>query len=59
MYAYTNINFTEKQKEDITKLYDLIISSGLYAVVIDVIPASEYDALIGGIRKSIDAIYAY
>ena len=22
MYAYTNINFTDKQKEDVTKLYD-------------------------------------
>ena len=31
MYAYTNINFTEKQKEDPTKLYDMLISSGLVA----------------------------
>ena len=29
MYAYTNINFTDKQKEDPTKLYDMLISSGL------------------------------
>jgi hypothetical protein len=29
MYAYTNINFTEKQKEDPAKLYDILLSSGL------------------------------
>ena len=27
---YTNISFTEKQKEDIVKLYDLIQSNGLF-----------------------------
>ena len=26
--SYTNISFTEKQKEDIEKLYDLLVSSG-------------------------------
>ena len=59
MYAYTNINFTEKQKEDITKLYDLIVSSGLYTTVIDAIPKSEHNTLVCGIRESINAIYAY
>ena len=28
VYAYTNLSFTEKQKEDITKLYDLMESNG-------------------------------
>jgi hypothetical protein len=31
--AYTNINFTEKQKEDPAKLYDLIIGSGLWDLI--------------------------
>lgn len=59
MYAYTNINFTEKQKEDITKLYDLIDSSGLLAAVIDAIPVAEYKTLVDGIHSTIDAFYNY
>jgi hypothetical protein len=31
--AYTNINFTDKQKEDPAKLYDLIIGSGLWDLI--------------------------
>ena len=59
MYAYTNINFTEKQKEDVTKLYDLIVSSGLYAKVLEAIPGNEHCNLLNAIKKSIDAIYTY
>ena len=33
MYTYTNINFTDKQKEDFLNLYDLLFSSGLWAAV--------------------------
>ena len=59
MYAYTNINFTDKQKEDVAKLYDLIVSSGLYSTILEAIPDNEYCDLINAIKKSIDAIYAY
>ena len=59
MYAYTNINFTDKQKEDVTRLYDLIVSSGLYAKVLEAIPSNEHCNLLNAIKKSIDAIYAY
>ena len=59
MYAYTNINFTEKQKEDVTKLYDLIVSSGLYTKVLEAIPDNEHCNLLNAIKKSIDANYAY
>lgn len=59
MYAYTNINFTDKQKEDVTKLYDLIVSSGLYIKVLEAIPGNEHCNLLNAIKKSIDAIYAY
>ena len=59
MYAYTNINFTDKQKEDVTKLYDLIVSSGLYTKVLEAIPGNEHCNLLNAIKKSIDAIYAY
>lgn len=57
--AYTNINFTEKQKEDICKLYDLFNSNGLIKAIIDEIPQEEYDELIKGTWDSVDAIYDY
>ena len=59
MYAYTNINFTEKQKEDPTKLYDMLISSGLFCEVINVIPEAEYHEIVSGVEDSINAIYTY
>ena len=59
MYSYTNINFTDKQKEDPTKLYDMLISSGLVAAVINAIPEVEYHEVLCGISDSIDAVYTY
>lgn len=59
MYSYTNINFTDKQKEDPTKLYDMLISSGLVAAVINAIPESEYHEVLCGVSDSIDAVYTY
>jgi hypothetical protein len=59
MYAYTNINFTEKQKEDPAKLYDLLTSSGLVAEIIDLIPEEESSEIINGVTNSIKSIYDY
>lgn len=59
MYNYTNINFTDKQKEDPAKLYDMLISSGLVAEVINVIPEAEYHEILCGVSDSIDAVYTY
>ena len=56
---YTNINFTEKQREDPAKLYDLIVSSGLYDAVIDALPEDELEFLYDDIYTCADAIYAY
>lgn len=39
--SYTNINFTEKQLEDTTKLYDAIVLNGIWNAVATAIPASE------------------
>ena len=59
LYNYTNINFTEKQKEDPAKLYDIVVSSGLVEAVLDAIPETEYNTLIDGIWDSVDAVYSY
>lgn len=37
VFYYTNITFTEKQKENLVKLYDLLKGSGLMDAVIDAI----------------------
>ena len=59
LYFYTNINFTEKQKEDPAKLYDLVKSGELLEEVIKNIPEKEYNYIINGIEKTSKAIYDY
>ena len=59
MYAYTNISFTDKQKEDPTKLYDLLEENGVIAGVIAAIPENEYALLLGWIDETIEAFYTY
>ena len=49
--AYTNISFTEKQKEDIPKLYDLLEENGVIKDIISQIPEDEYNFIIDGINK--------
>ena len=56
---YTNINFTEKQKEDPTKLYDAINSSDLFEVITSNIPEVELEELYNGIEGIIMAYYQY
>jgi hypothetical protein len=46
VYLYTNLNFTDKQKEDEYKLFDILESNGLIDAVIGAIPESEYDRLL-------------
>lgn len=56
---YTNISFTEKQKEDIVKLYDLIQSNSLFDKILEAIPVEEFNDLLNSTWDSIDAIYTY
>jgi hypothetical protein len=59
LYSYTNINFTDKQKEDVPKLFDLVSSTGLIDSILDVIPEDEYYTLLNGVQESIESIYGY
>lgn len=59
VFAYTNISFTDKQKEEPSKLYDLLLSSGVLTAVIDAIPEEEYSAICLGVYDSIEAVYKY
>lgn len=57
--AYTNINITEKQKEDIYKLYDSFVASGLAALIINNIPSVDYNFIYGSVNTTIQNIYKY
>ena len=59
IFAYTNITFTDKQKEDLPKLYDMLYSSGIITEVLKNIPEDEYMEIVFGVRDSIEAIYKY
>lgn len=59
VYLYTNITFTEKQRENESKLYDTLASSGLLAAVIDAMDADEYDWLLTEFENLIEKREAY
>lgn len=56
---YTNISFTEKQKEDIVKLYDTLQSNDVIAKVRQFIPEEELQVLENGAFECINSIYTY
>ena len=59
VYAYSNISFTEKQKSDPMKLYDLLSSNKLLNLIIGLIPESEFYYLTKGTHELATAIYTY
>ena len=56
---YTNIHFTDKQKEDSAKLYDLIVSSGLWDLISSNLNVADYTLLLNFIDETIEAYYKY
>lgn len=56
---YTNITFTEKQKEDPAKLFDLITGSGLWELIESNLDTKDYGLLLKYIRESIESYYNY
>ena len=59
LFAYSNITCTDKQKEDLAKLYDLFKSSGILDMVLENIPKEEIDILEKGVQDTINSFYAY
>ena len=56
---YTNITFTDKQKEDPCKLYDLLKGNGILDLITQNIPENEYDDLRIDTSLCSKAIYDY
>ncbi len=59
LMAYTNINITDKQKEDPCKLFDLFQSSGFASIVYEAIPENEIGAITSIVEATIHNIYEY
>ena len=60
IFAYTNINFTDKQKEDRLGLYDLLVSSGLWYQIKDKLEeVGELKIIVNTSRAVIDEVYKY
>lgn len=58
-YNYTNITFTDKQKENQPKLYDNLNTSGLMNAVIAAIPEQEFLFLYNLVKKTVKSVYNY
>ena len=58
LYAYADISFTEKQKEDSAKLYDLVISSGLIDEIYKAIPEQELNIIYTNVMRVAESMYA-
>lgn len=56
---YTNIKFTDKQLEDVPKLYDLLTSSGLVDEILANIPTSERWWIDEVLNDTVKSIYQY
>ena len=56
---YTNINLTDKQKEDVAKTYDLLVSSGLSVKIFEQINPYEYNQIKSWVLETIQSIYSY
>lgn len=56
---YTNLTFTEKQKEDFKKTYDILVSSGLAKMIILEIEDSELNTISELLQNALKNFYSY
>lgn len=59
VYAYTNLSFTDKMKEDPFKLYDILTSTGIFTDIINVIKDGDWMEIQDNVWSTIDNIYTY
>ena len=51
VYMYTNLSFTDKQKENEPKIYDTLTSNGFFDKFFEVLDEVEYDELMNYIEE--------
>ena len=59
VYMYSNISFTDKQKENEPKLYDTLSSNGIIDSILELIPNEEYNELMSYMEDLIEAKTAF
>ena len=57
VYMYTNISFTEKQREDEFKLYDTLKSNGFFELFLQTINEDEYNELFAQLEAIKEASF--
>lgn len=59
VFNYTNLSFTDKQKEDLVKLYDILESNGIFNVIINAMDPEEYKHLYDNAIACANNFYQY
>ena len=59
VFAYTNLSFTEKMKEDPFKLYDILVSTGIFTDIVNVIREKDWSEIQENVWSTIKNIYDY
>lgn len=59
VFKYTNLSFTDNQKEDLFKLYDILESNGIIDEVIAAMPKEEYSVLRDNLLDMVAAYNQY
>ena len=59
VYAYTNLSFTEKMKEDPFKLYDILVSTDIFTDVVNAICEKDWTEIQEDVWATIKNIYEY
>ena len=59
VYAYTNLSFTAKQKENPYKLYDILVGTGIFKDIINYIREEDWAEIKENVWMTIDNIYKY
>lgn len=59
VFNYTNLTFTEKQKEDLVKLYDTLESNNIFNQVMAAMDELELKTIVESIEECAKAVYTY
>ena len=59
VFKYTNLVFTDKQKEDLPKLYDLLEGNGIIKMIEDRMPEYDYIFLTEDAREIFAGMHQY
>lgn len=59
LQTYTNINLTDKQKEEFCKTFDLLASNNIFTQIIEAIPQAEINTLLNWTMESVKSLYEY